>query len=136
MKLAWMAVAATACLGCDARPAVAQQMTHGCACLHNQTPVQISYRYKWGEGEWQTRQLQTGYQTAICWPYKDAQKSSPNLLFQLDVDMSKGSAWTTYAIARVQTAGNACNAVAQNGQYNISYRPNTNNAFIHVTKRN
>ncbi len=136
MKVGSMAVATIALLAMDARPALAQQTTHGCACLHNETPVPISYRYKWGDGEWQTRQLQKGYQTAICWPYKDAQKSSPNLLFQLDVDMSKGSAWTTYAIARVQTAGNACGNVGGGGHYNVSYRPNTNNTFIHITKRN
>lgn len=136
MKLAWMAVAAIACAGLDARPSAAQQTTHGCACLHNQTPVPISYRYKWGEGEWKTMKLQAGYKNWICWQYQNAQKSSPNLLFQLDVDMSKGSAWTTYTIARVQTVGASCDAVGVGGHYNVSYRPNTNNGFIHVTKRN
>ena len=65
MKLAWMAVAAIACLGLDVGPAIAQT-THGCACLHNQTPVPISYRYKWGEGEWKTMNLQAGYKNWIC----------------------------------------------------------------------
>lgn len=117
------------------RPLAAQQITHGCACLHNQTQAQISYRYKWGEGEWKTTSLRPGYQTALCWQYENAQRSSPNLVFQLDVDMSKGSAWTTYAIARVQTAGNSCASVGNGGHYNVSYRPNTNNGFIHITKR-
>jgi hypothetical protein len=80
--------------------------------------------------------LQAGYKNWICWQYQNAKKSSPNLLFQLDVDMSKGSAWTTYAIARVQTAGASCDAVGKGGHYNVSYRPNTNNGFIQVTKRN
>lgn len=118
------------------RPAAAQQITHGCACLHNQTQAQISYRYKWGDGEWKTTSLRPGYQTALCWQYANAQRSSPDLVFELDVDMSKGSAWTKYAIARVQTAGNSCAQVGNGGHYNVSYRPNTNNTFIHITKRN
>lgn len=118
------------------RPAAAQQITHGCACLHNQTQAQISYRYKWGDGEWKTTSLRPGYQTALCWQYANAQRSSPDLVFELDVDMSKGSAWTKYAIARVQTAGNSCAQVGNGGHYNVSYRPNTNNSFIQVTKRN
>lgn len=96
MKLGVVAIAMVALASTGARPAAAQQTTHGCACLHNQTQVPISYRYKWGEGEWKTMKLQAGYRNWICWQYQNAQKSSPNLLFQLDVDMSKGSAWTTY----------------------------------------
>jgi hypothetical protein len=136
VKLGLMAIAAVALLSAGDRPAAAKQTTHGCACLHNMTPVPISYRYKWGEGEWKTMKLEAGYQNWICWKYDNAQKSSPNLLFQLDVDMSKGSAWTTYAIARVQTVGASCSAVGQGGHYNVSYRPNTNNSFIQITKRN
>ena len=136
MKLGVVAIAMVALASTGARPAAAQQTTHGCACLHNQTQVPISYRSKWGEGEWKTMKLQAGYRNWICWQYQNAQKSSPNLLFQLDVDMSKGSAWTTYTIGRVQTAGASCDAVGAGGHYNVSYRPNTNNGFIQVTKRN
>lgn len=126
---------ATVVLGALIAPAGAQQTTHGCACFHNKTKAMISYRYKWGDGQWQTVKLQPNYQNWICWKYDNQQKSSPNLSFELDVDMSKGSAWTTYAIARVQTAGAHCNAVAKGGHYDITYRPNTNNALIHVTRR-
>ena len=136
MKWGLMTAAMIAVLAADARPAAAQQRTHGCACLHNQTPVPISYRYKWGEGEWKTMKLQAGYMNWMCWKYQTAQKSSPNLLFELDVDMTKGSAWTTYAIERVPTVGASCDAVGAGGHYNVSYRPNTNNTFIQVTKRN
>ena len=52
MKLGVVAIAMVALASTGARPAAAQQTTHGCACLHNQTQVPISYRYKWGEGEW------------------------------------------------------------------------------------
>lgn len=137
LKAAAVAVALVGVGGASfSRPAAAQQITHGCACLHNQTQAQISYRYKWGDGEWKTTSLRPGYQTALCWQYANAQRSSPDLVFELDVDMSKGSAWTKYAIARVQTAGNSCAQVGNGGHYNVSYRPNTNNTFIHITKRN
>ena len=49
--------------------------------------------------------------------------------------MTSGSAWTTYAITRVQSPAAHCNSVPKNGHYDISYRPNTNNGFIHVTRR-
>jgi hypothetical protein len=137
IKAATVAVALAAVGGVfESGPATAQQITHGCACLHNQTQAQISYRYKWGDGEWRTTSLRPGYQIALCWQYANAQRSSPDLVFELDVDMSKGSAWTKYAIARVQTAGNSCAQVGNGGHYNVSYRPNTNNTFIHITKRN
>lgn len=49
--------------------------------------------------------------------------------------MNKGSAWTIYAIARVQTAGATCDAVGRGGDYGITYRPNINNGFIQVTRQ-
>jgi hypothetical protein len=128
------AIAAAMALACAAE-ASAQQTTRGCACIHNKTGTTISYRYKWGGGQWHDVKLQPTYQNWICWKYDNAQKSSPDLTFQLDVDMSKGSAWTTYAIGRVQTAGAHCNAVGRGGHYDITYRPNTNNTFIQVTRR-
>jgi hypothetical protein len=136
MRIRWSAVlvAAAVALGSAGGPATAQQTTHGCACFNNKTESTISFRYKWGDGEWQNVQMKPKFRNWICWTYADAQKSSPNLTFQLDVDMTKGSAWTTYAIARVQTADAHCNAVGKGGHYNVSYRPNTNNAFIQVTR--
>ena len=52
MKLGFWAIMSIALASAGASSAAAQQTTHGCACLHNQTQAQISYRYKWGEGEW------------------------------------------------------------------------------------
>ena len=136
MKIRWAVPATVAALAiAGAFPAMGQNTTHGCACFHNKTGATISYRYKWGEGQWQSYQLQPNYQNWICWKYDNAQKSSPNLTFQLDVDMSKGSAWTTYAITRVQTTAAHCNAVGRGGHYDVSYRPNTNNTFIQVTRQ-
>src|SRR5207244_1687631 len=89
-------------LGAGAMPTTAQsQTTHGCACVHNKTNATINYRYKWGDGQWQSVKLPNNNRQWICWKYADAKKS-PDLTFQLDVDMTKGSAWTTYAIDRVQ----------------------------------
>ena len=137
MKIGWgaPAVAAAMAVGC-VLPAAGQDTTHGCACFHNKTKATISYRYKWADGQWQNYKLEPNHQNWICWKYDSPQKSSPNLTFQLDVDMSKGSAWTTYAITRVQAKAAHCNAVDPGGHYDISYRPNTNNTFIQVTRRN
>jgi hypothetical protein len=135
-KSALAAVFAALCLLAMSVPASAQQTTHGCACIHNNTKANAGYRYKWGDGQWQNVKLQPGYQNWICWAYDNPQKSSPNLTFQIDVDATGGQAWTTYALTRVQTAGAHCNNVGKGGHYDISYRPNTNNTFLQVTRRN
>ncbi len=114
---------------------MAQQTTHGCACVHNRTESTVNFRYKWGDGDWRNVTAKPNFKNWICWRYGDAQKKSPNLTFQLDVDMSASTAWTTYAIARVQTVRAHCDAVGKGGHYNIRYRPNTNNAFIQITKQ-
>ena len=91
---------------------------------------------RWGDGQWHNVKLQPGYQNWICWAYDNPQKSSPNLTFQIDVDATGGQAWTTYTLTRVQTAGAHCKNVGKGGHYDIGYRPNTNNTFLQVTKRN
>ena len=53
LLIAFIAVA-----GAAAPPAAAQETTHGCACIHNKTNTTISYRYKWGDGQWQNFKLQ------------------------------------------------------------------------------
>ena len=107
----------------------------GCACLHNQTNAQISYRYRWGTGNWQDKTLTSKYQQALCWRYAEGSRTSPPLEFQLDVDMSSATAWTTYTIERAQSVTNQCNDLAQRWHYDINYRPGTNSAYIHVTRR-
>jgi hypothetical protein len=115
--------------------ASAENYPYGCACFHNKTGVDIKYRYKWGGGDWKNMSLSAGYQRPLCWRYAQGSHSSPDLLFELDVDMSKGSAWTKYDIKRLQVSDNTCSAVGHEAQYDIDYRPNTNRSFIHVTHR-
>ena len=122
-------------LGLGASGAEAQSTTHGCACVHNKTRATISYRYKWGEQQWQNVKLQPAYQNWICWRYADANKSSPALTFQLDVDMTSGSAWTTFNLPRMQATAASCEATPRAVHYDISYKPNTNNQYIQVTHR-
>ena len=129
------AMLAAAVLGFGAAGAQAQNTTHGCACIHNNTKATISYRYKWVEQQWQNVKLQPNYQNWICWKYADAAKSSPALAFQLDVDMTKGNAWTTFNLPRMQSTAATCQATPKAAHYDISYRPNTNNQFIQVTHR-
>jgi|EndMetStandDraft_4_1072995.scaffolds.fasta_scaffold208644_2 hypothetical protein len=115
--------------------ASAQDNLYGCACFHNKTGTNINYRYKWGDAEWKRVSLPAGYEQTLCWRYAQGSHSSPDLLFELDVDMSKGSAWTKYDIKRLQSPQNSCSAVGHEAQYDIDYRPNTDRGFIHVTHR-
>lgn len=115
-------------------PSLSHANTHGCSCVKNETGQAINFRYRFGNGDWKSVRLQAGWEDAICWKYADAKRSSPPLSFQLDVDMTKGNAWTTYALTRVQTPGSTCSVVPKNGQYAIRFRPNTNNQFVRVVK--
>ena len=107
----------------------------GCACFHNKTGVDIKYRYRWGDGDWEHVTLRAGYQRPLCWRYAQGSHSSPDLLFELDVDMSKGSAWAKYDIKRLQASASNCGAVGHEAHYDIDYRANTNRNYIAVTHR-
>jgi len=138
MKRALRALAAgvAAAAGVGLWSAAAQaQNPYGCACLNNLTQGTVHYRFHWGNDPWQTMTLQRGQRAWMCWQYAPGTSSSPPLQFQLDVDLSQGSAWTTYAIERVQSPARDCDRIGTRGQYDVRYRPNTNNSFLHVTRR-
>ncbi len=117
----------------EAAPAAAQA-PFGCACLHNNTKGIVSFRYKWGDAQWKNDTLRAGYQETLCWRYAD-RATSPNLTFQIDVDLTKGAAWTTFNLPRVQAQSTKCESVAKQYHYDISYRPNTNGQFLQMTHR-
>ena len=114
---------------------VAAENRWGCSCVHNITDVKINFRYKWGDRQWQTVDLQPNYNQAICWNYGDGQHSSPPLTFHVDVDMSNGTAWADFSLGRVQSPGNRCNQIPPEGHYNIAYKPGSNRSMITVFKR-
>lgn len=126
---------ATAAASVPAFESRAEGEPFGCACLHNKTQSLVSFRYKWGEGEWKKDTLQAGYQQTLCWKYAAGSSTSPPLSFQVDVDLTKGAAWTTYNLPRVQSATNRCESVSNKYHYDIDYRPNTNRQFLHMTHR-
>jgi hypothetical protein len=114
------ALAATAALFLPAESA-AQSAPYGCACLHNnKVSSAISYRFKWGTGDWKVVKLNPGGSEWMCWTYKDAPKS-PELLFQLDVDMTKGAKWETFSIKRAQAKEKSCGAIPAAGHYHVGY---------------
>lgn len=117
------------------RPAPSNSNTHGCACLHNETGQTVNFRYHWGTRDWKSVNMGAGYQYAICWRYGDGSRSSPDLQFELDVDLTKSNSWTTYNIKRIQTAGSTCNVVPADAHFTVKFRPNTNNQFIAIYKR-
>ena len=119
----------------ETRPAAAQAPPYGCGCLHNNTQHTVKFRYKWGDGEWKNDYLRSGNQQTLCWRYEQGSTVSPTLAFQLDVDLTAGSAWTTFNLPRVQSRTNSCEAVSRQYHYDISYRPNTNRQFLQMTHR-
>ena len=135
-KVSILGVAAMAIgLALPVEEAMAQRPTHACACLINKTRAKVNFRYKWGDSDWREDYLQAGNQETLCWRFEGGSTLSPKLGFQIDVDLSDRTAWTTYNIPLVQTVGNRCNAVDTRHHYDINYRANTNNQFLDVTHR-
>lgn len=113
---------------------VAQNTTkpYGCACLHNsKVDLTVKYRYRWGDRPWKTSTLKKGQTDTVCWTYKDAPKS-PELEFQLDVDLTSGNKWETFSIPRSQSSSVACNAVPTAGHYHFGYVKDSNKKKIQV----
>jgi hypothetical protein len=103
---------------------------YGCACLHNnkvQTP--IKYRYRWGHHEWKTVSLAPGRNETMCWAYRDAPRS-PELLFQLDIDLTSTNRWKTYTVKRAQAQSVSCSATA--AQYHVGYVAGSNRKMIQI----
>jgi hypothetical protein len=125
-----------ACALWAAMPTASQaQGAFGCACMHNQTGMNIHFRYKWGNEDWRNRQVGAGQNYSICWNYGSGPHTSPSLLFQLDRDMGPGAAWTTYTINRGQSPQNNCAFTHPASHYDIRFQAGTNNSFIQVTHR-
>jgi hypothetical protein len=132
-KLGLAILAGAASLAVSA-PAMAQNTAaaYGCACLHNNTQSQIKYRYKWGEGEWKSVTMKpAGGAQWMCWRYKDAPKS-PDLTFELDVDLTSANKWKAFAIKRVQAKDTGCANIPANGHYHVGYLANSNKKEIRI----
>ena len=108
---------------------------YGCACLTNETGVKINFRYKFGDKPFSKAAMSPNARQWICYDYGNGPRTSPPLKFELDVDMSKGNAWTVYALERFQSAAKSCNAIPKGAQYGVRYRGGTNKQFIEVYKR-
>ena len=105
---------------------------YGCACLHNnKVDMTVKYRYRWGDRAWKGSTLAKGQTDTVCWTYKDAPKS-PELEFQLDVDLTGNTKWETFSIPRAQSSAVACKAVPANAHYHFGYVKNSNRKKIQV----
>ncbi len=105
---------------------------YGCACLNNETGTKINFRYQFGSQPMKSATMGANARQWICYDYGNGPRTSPPLNFQLDVDMTKGSAWTTYALTRIQSTAKSCAAIGKVGQYGVRYRANTNLSLIHI----
>jgi hypothetical protein len=124
-----------ACALWPAAPSASQAQVFGCACMHNQTGMNVNFRYKWGDEDWRNRQVAPGGNYALCWGYGTGSHVSPPLLFKLDRDVGPGTAWTTYTINRMQSPQNNCAFIPATAHYDINFQPGSNNALIRVTHR-
>lgn len=105
---------------------------YGCACLHNtKVDAAINYRFKWGNGAWKAVALPKGNAHWMCWAYKDAPKS-PELLFQLDVDMTAAAKWETFTIKRAQSKDQSCAAIPASAHFHVGYVANSNKKKIQI----
>ena len=123
-----------------AAPAAAKNFSaggarYGCSCLSNETGVNIKFRYAFGSNPLKNATMGANRRQWICYDYGAGPRTSPPLKFQLDVDMGRGNAWTTYALTRIQSNARDCNAIGRVGQFGVRYRANTNRQFIEVYKK-
>ena len=126
--------AAVTALAIAASPEVFAQATapYGCACLHNnKVSGTINYRFKWGSGAWKNVSMPAGGAHWMCWAYKDGPRS-PELLFELDADMTSGTDWKTFSIKRAQSKEQNCNAIPAAAHYHVGYVEGTNKKKIRI----
>ncbi len=125
---------ATALLGAAALALPGESLAaepYGCACLHNNLGSKVNYRFKWGSGDWKNVSLNPGGAEWMCWTYKDSPKS-PELEFQLDVDMTSAAKFETFSIKRVHAKDKSCAAIPAAGHYHTGYVANSNKKMIQI----
>ena len=104
---------------------------YGCACLNNKVQSEVRYRYKWGQGEWKTLTLPPKMQQVLCWTYSDS-ATSPDLLFELDTDLTARNTWKTFTIKRAQSRSKECSAVSPSSHFHIGYVAGSNRTKIYI----
>lgn len=99
-------VAMVACLGLS-MPAKAQSNKYAVLCLANNTDAQITYSYRWGNGQWQTSYLDVGETDMHTWRYT-ARAASPNFKISFDTDPSNYISTQAYYLDRYSAWGRNC----------------------------
>ena len=104
----------------------------GVVCVKNKTDVVIAYRYQVGDGEWQERTLQPGWERSFAHKYsKPDENKSPELDIQFDSDLRAQKQFSVkYKLARRPAAGDTC---AEGAQYQFEY-DRGNRSFIDLKK--
>lgn len=68
-------------------PAKAQSSKYAVLCLANNTDAEITYSYRWGNGQWQSSYLDSGETDVHSWRFT-ARPTAPNFKIRFDVDTS------------------------------------------------
>ncbi len=72
----------------------------GSACLRNNTDVDISYFFRWGQSKWEKRTISTGENRLHWWKHQSPENSSPTLQIIYDADLSDKENWQTRTLKR------------------------------------
>lgn len=79
----------------------------GAYCIINRTGRVLNYRYRWGQGDWQTTPIDPDQSWIHSWTYEGS-FSSPDAQIQFDADLTNGTEWVTYDLSRYRISEKTC----------------------------
>lgn len=88
-------------------PAKAQSSKYAVLCLSNNTDAEITYSYRWGNGQWQSSYLVAGETDIHSWRYT-GRATSPNFQVEFDVDTSDYIVNQLYNLDRYSAIAKNC----------------------------
>jgi hypothetical protein len=72
-------------------------------CLSNSTSHEVSFEYRWGQGEWTDEKLEPNQQMAYWWKYKEGGRPSPEFFVRFGDPSAPQSAPHVYHLDRAPT---------------------------------
>ncbi|MEO1622647.1 MAG: hypothetical protein AAFU53_16640 [Cyanobacteria bacterium J06632_3] len=72
----------------------------GAVCIRNPTNYRLSYRYRWGSGNWTTTSIEPRSAYRHWWNYAAGSQTSPTFRVEFDNNMTSGYTPTSYNLPR------------------------------------
>jgi len=136
MNLHLVRAATVVALAFAAGPTRANNATHGCACIENQTPITINYEIKWGDNAYaKAGALPAGNLRNHCWKYLNPNDpTSPPLNIRYDYAVTTdGVQLRSHPLERARaTNPQNCSQVPKSSHYH--FRRTNNNTEIMLYK--